>query len=106
MANEAVTPLRGVRVLEPVIYQKDVALRIDRADAEDDTPPPRPQSFRATPAADGSVTLDWSAVETFDLAEYRIYRREEGVEPTDPELPFATATPGDLSFTDDTTVAH
>ncbi|MCP5533008.1 MAG: immunoglobulin domain-containing protein [Akkermansiaceae bacterium] len=95
----------GVRVLEPVIYQKDVALRIDRADAADDTPPPRPQSFRATPAADGSVTLDWSAVETFDLAEYRIYRREEGVEPADPELPFATATPGDLSFTDDTTVA-
>ncbi len=66
----------GVYTLAPMIYQADVALRIDRTGDGDATPPPSPGGLAAVPEANGTVHLSWNAPAAADLAFYRIYRAE------------------------------
>lgn len=63
----------GAITLEPVTYQSDVALRIDRSDAGDTTPPPIPKSLSAEPPWNGAVDLSWTPVQAADLVSYHLY---------------------------------
>ena len=77
LGAETFTHPGGNRPLTPVIYQEDVALRIDRMDDGDTTPPPWPVGVVAVPNADGSISLEWNPVQSSDLAFYHVYRSEE-----------------------------
>jgi uncharacterized repeat protein (TIGR02543 family) len=70
-------------VLDPVTYQADVALRIDRTGQGDLTPPPQTTGLTAAPNADGSINLTWNPVPAFDAASYRIYRSNSPGVPLD-----------------------
>jgi uncharacterized repeat protein (TIGR02543 family) len=90
----------GPIILNTVTYQADVALRIDRTDVADTTPPPQSSSFAATSHPNGSITLAWSAVTAFDLASYHIYRSENALIPIDTSHRIATSPAATNSFTD------
>ncbi len=92
----------GERVMQPVTYQEDVALRIDRTGAGDTTAPPPPADLVASINAQGDIRLAWPAVPAADLASYRIYRHSGSGTPTFAGSPLATTASNILTFTDTT----
>lgn len=73
IGSETFTHAGGVRTLQTVTYQADVALNIERTDAGDTTAPPQVKGFSAGSPVSSSVSLSWRASSTADLALYRIY---------------------------------
>lgn len=73
IATETFNHAGGSRALQPVVYQADVALKIDRADSGDATAPPPVSGLVAGPPQAGSVALSWQPSPAADIAGYRIY---------------------------------
>ncbi|MEO5915483.1 MAG: Ig-like domain-containing protein [Luteolibacter sp.] len=90
----------GPITLDPVIYQQDVALRIDRMGSGDATPPPAPGGLGASSDSAGSIHLSWNSVRAADLAGYRVYRSEIALVPTDAGHLAATLPAGAVDFLD------
>ncbi|MCP5531590.1 MAG: DUF642 domain-containing protein [Akkermansiaceae bacterium] len=100
--SETFTHGGGTRSLQNIVYQEDVALRIDRTGAGDTTPPPPPSSPAATIDTNDFIALGWFAPNAADLAGYRIYRSSGAGEPDFSGPPIATPAAGDTAFTDTT----
>jgi hypothetical protein len=90
----------GTRTLAAVSYQEDVALRIDRTNSGDLTPPPIPAELVITPGQSGSLEVSWNAVQAVDLASYRLYRSETPGFLTDAAHLVATLNAANTSFSD------
>lgn len=73
IGGESFTHAGGIRTLQSVTYQADVALKIERTDAGDTTPPPQVRGLSAQSPVSSSVSLSWRASPAADLASYRIY---------------------------------
>lgn len=73
IASESFSHAGGVRTLQPVIYQADAALKIDRADSGDTTAPPQVGGLVAGAPQNNSVVLSWRPSPAGDLSSYRIY---------------------------------
>ncbi len=74
LATEEFDHAGGDKTLTGVTYQADVVLRIDRTGEGDLTPPPPPTGLNATPRADGTIRLSWTAADAADVEFHRIYR--------------------------------
>jgi hypothetical protein len=77
LRTEEFTHQGGSYTLAPVVYQEDVALRIDRTGEGDATPPPAPSSFVPSARPDGSIQLSWKPSQAEDVAFYHLYRSDE-----------------------------
>jgi len=73
IGTETFSHAGGTRTLQSVLYQADVALRIDRTGAADTTPPPTPGQPAAGRPDNGAIALSWSPVQAADIASYRVY---------------------------------
>jgi lysophospholipase L1-like esterase len=96
----------GEKTLSSVIYQADVALRIDRTGDGDETPPPSPSGLNAVPDADGSVRLSWTPSDAADIAFYRIYRSDATGVSAIPEQLLVELDGTTTDFIDDTVVLN
>ncbi|MCU0749272.1 MAG: cellulase family glycosylhydrolase, partial [Akkermansiaceae bacterium] len=92
----------GEYVMQPVTYQEDVALRIDRTGAGDTTAPPPPADLVASINSQGGIQLAWPAVPAADLSSYRVYRYSGSGTPTFVGAPLATTASNVISYTDST----
>ena len=102
---EEFTHAGGEYTLAPVIYQEDVALRIDRTGNGDAIAPPRPAGLAAVAKDDdGSIDLSWNPVAAADLAIYQIYRAEGPGVPTDTDHRIAALPATVSTFSDTSTV--
>jgi hypothetical protein len=94
----------GTRTLEPVTYQADIALRIDRTGVGDATPPPTPTGLSAVATPDGRITLSWNSVPSFDVAAYHVYRSDSPGVTINPASRIAVVQPETTSFADQLTM--
>ncbi|MEO8614597.1 MAG: DUF642 domain-containing protein [Luteolibacter sp.] len=104
LKSEEFTHVGGSRTLEPLTYQEDVALRIDRIGAGDATPPPSPTGLVPVPNANGAIFLTWNPVDAADLAFYQLYRSESFGVPIDAAHRIATLAEPNASFLDNSSV--
>ena len=76
LRTEEFTHAGGNHTLAAVVYQEDVALRIDRVGEGDRTPPPAPSGFIPSAKPDSSIQLAWDQSPADDVAFYHIYRSD------------------------------
>ena len=105
IATEEFNHPGGPRTLAAVTYQEDVALRIDRTNGADFTPPPIPGNLFVTPGQNGTLAISWTPVQAADLASYRIYRSENPEVPADAAHLVASLTAANTSYTDSSIIA-
>ncbi len=101
---EEFTHAGGSRTLEPLTYQADIALRIDRTGVGDATPPPPPSGLSAVASPDGRITVSWNSVQSFDLVAYHVYRSESPGVSIDPAQRIAVVPAEDPMFADQLTM--
>ena len=73
LRTETFSHAGGSRTLQPVTYQADAVLKIDRTGAADTTPPPAPKSLTAGTPGSGAISLSWNPVQAADLAFHHVY---------------------------------
>ncbi|MEO5714019.1 MAG: cellulase family glycosylhydrolase [Luteolibacter sp.] len=99
---ESFTHAGGEYVMQPVVYQEDAVVRIDRTGAGDTTAPPPPGGLSATLNAQNNILLNWSAASAADVANFRIYRSSGTGTPNFSAPPLATVGSGAITFVDTT----
>ncbi len=99
---ENFTHTGGEYLMQPVVYQEDVVVKIDRTGAGDTTAPPPPGGLSATLNAQNQILLNWSAAAAGDVANYRIYRSSGSSNPDFSNPPLATLGSGAITYVDGT----
>lgn len=102
LRTEEFTHTGGTYTLAPVIYQEDVALRIDRTGEGDATPPPAPSGFVPSAKPDGSIHLSWNPSLADDVAFYHVYRSEDSNVALDEIHRIAILPAGETAYEDPT----